>query len=276
MSNLGRRIISGLIAALLVLSGVGLTHYSGQRRAIAWLLAIVTLWAGSEYLELLKKSGARIEPFSFLIFSILVTLAYAIPGGAYGPLVLAGAIVWFLIRYLPQSEPLAALGGGLLGLFYLPYLLHFFYSIYLAPDGLAYSLLFFALVWGYDIGAYLVGKRWGIHKFFPAISPSPQKSWEGIAGGLGLALVMSLVSKLWIAWPDSLGGFLIQAGPLVLATSLSAQLGDFFESKLKRAAGVKDAGRLFPGHGGLLDRIDGLLFTLPVFYGYLHYILHWL
>jgi phosphatidate cytidylyltransferase len=191
-------------------------------------------------------------------------------------LALFAAVAWLLVRHLPMNESLATLAGSLLGLLYIPYLLHFFYAIYFAPNGLTYSLLLFALVWGYDTGAYLTGSLWGRHRVYPIFSPSPQKSWEGIAGGLFLTLAMVFVSRLWIAWPDPMTRFLIQAGPLVLLTGLTAQLGDFFESKLKRAAGAKDAGKLFPGHGGLLDRIDGLLFVLPLFYGYLRYILHWL
>jgi phosphatidate cytidylyltransferase len=268
------------LAAILVLAWIGLAFYYAQGWAIALLLAITTLWAGLEYIELAKKSGAPIAPVSFLTLSTLIILGYSIPGEQYGPLAMAGAMGWLIVRYLPMNESVTSLWGSLVGLIYLPYLLHFFYPIYFAPGGLGHSLLLLALVWGYDIGAYIVGSLWGKDKFYPSLSPSPQKSWEGIAGGIAggltLSLVIGLASKAWIIWPVPTVDFLLQVGPLALLIGCGVQLGDFFESKLKRAAGVKDAGTLFPGHGGLLDRIDGLLFALPLFYGYLHYVLGWL
>lgn len=278
MKSLARRASSGLFAAILVLAWISLAHYYAQSWAIALLLAVTTLWAGLEYLELLRQGGVQIAPRSFLAASLLVIWGYAIPGdGEDGPLALAGAAAWLILRCLPRGEPLSSLWSSVLGLFYIPYLLHFYYPVYQTPDGLGYSLLLLALVWGYDIGAYVVGSRWGRHKLFPTLSPSPQKSWEGVAGGLFLAFAMGLASKLWIAaWPTEAGDFLLKVVPLVLLIGCGAQLGDLFESKFKRAAGAKDSGTLFFGHGGLLDRIDGLLFALPLFYGYLRYVLHWL
>ncbi|PWG63910.1 phosphatidate cytidylyltransferase [Spiribacter halobius] len=122
--------------------------------------------------------------------------------------------------------------------------------------------LLLLLVWGADIGGYFVGRAWGRHKLAPAISPG--KTWEGAAGSLALALLAALT--LWALAP-TLGaprpglGWLLGASVVTVAAGIA---GDLFESLLKRQAGVKDSGRLLPGHGGVLDRVDALLAAAPV------------
>lgn len=117
------------------------------------------------------------------------------------------------------------------------------------------------LVWTADTAAYLVGRRWGHRPLAPRLSPG--KTWEGALGGLAATLVAALLLRG--------GGALGRAGPvfalaLGAAVWASALLGDLSESRLKRRRGVKDSGSLIPGHGGLLDRIDGLVASAPVFY----------
>ena len=113
------------------------------------------------------------------------------------------------------------------------------------------------LIWSNDIGAYLIGSQWGKHKIVPAISPG--KSLEGTVGG-GLAAFLTGYGAS-LVWPDIPIYYIIT---LCLATPLFALAGDLWESALKRNAGVKDSGNLLPGHGGILDRYDSLLFVLPV------------
>ena len=122
-------------------------------------------------------------------------------------------------------------------------------------------LLFMSIVWIADTAAYLAGKQWGRHKLAPLVSPG--KSWEGVAGAavaLGVYYVI-----LWFAVPAGARIFTAAAGLAVFAAILALSIeGDLFESWMKRQAGVKDSGQLLPGHGGILDRIDGLTATMPV------------
>jgi phosphatidate cytidylyltransferase len=126
-----------------------------------------------------------------------------------------------------------------------------------------------AIVWVADIGAYFAGKTFGRHKLAPHISPG--KTWEGVAGGVTAVLVLSLVGLLLV--PDSGDavfssrlvvqlGWPLSAG-ILLALALLSVAGDLYESLLKRHAGVKDSGAILPGHGGVLDRIDALIPTMP-------------
>jgi phosphatidate cytidylyltransferase len=122
--------------------------------------------------------------------------------------------------------------------------------------------LMFALVvnWAGDTGAYYAGRRWGRRKLAPHISPG--KTWEGSAASVFTSMTFGLI-YLPIAIP---GTPLWKAGVLSLAANIAGQLGDLAESAIKRGAGVKDSGSLLPGHGGMLDRVDSSLFSLPVLY----------
>jgi len=115
------------------------------------------------------------------------------------------------------------------------------------------------LVWGADIGAYLVGKKWGKHKMIPLVSPG--KSFEGLIGGV---FVVTLVAFLEIYFFDPFSP--LQWFVVSLLTGLFSVFGDLWISLLKRQVGLKDTGHLIPGHGGLLDRLDSLLAAIPIFY----------
>ncbi len=155
------------------------------------------------------------------------------------------------------SIPLLVLGALLLPLagFSIVWLRH---DASAASNGLLLYAL--AIVWVMDIGAYFSGKRFGSKKLSPAISPG--KTWEGVYGGLAAALVLLLIAVLFSFFPAYKTLALVVASVLAAAISV---IGDLFESRIKRAAGFKDSSRLLPGHGGVLDRIDGVIASLPVF-----------
>ena len=134
-----------------------------------------------------------------------------------------------------------------------------------SDNGLVYIYLILVATWASDTGAYLVGKKWGKRKMSPSISPN--KTLEGLAGGIFLTIGVFVLWHLY----DSIS--ILSAVLLGIVVSLSATAGDLLESFLKRNAGVKDSGSLIPGHGGILDRIDALLFTAPVWYIFMKFFL---
>ncbi len=128
------------------------------------------------------------------------------------------------------------------------------------PYGHAWTLLGLMLVWSADTGAYLAGTRLGRHKLAPTISPG--KTWEGVAGGVLLALAVAAAGGALLGIR---GIAFVPLLLLALLTVAAAIVGDLFESLLKRHALVKDSGTLFPGHGGILDRLDSVFAALPLF-----------
>lgn len=132
-----------------------------------------------------------------------------------------------------------------------------FITGYDAEGGPWMLLYLLGVVWATDIGAYFSGRAIGGPKIAPSISPS--KTWAGLGGGMAAAAVTGLAFMPWTPYPEGFFSTLLVSALLAVV----AQAGDFFESWLKRRAGVKDSGTLIPGHGGLLDRVDGLVFAAP-------------
>ena len=128
------------------------------------------------------------------------------------------------------------------------------------PAGITSLFALFILIWGADTAAYFVGRTWGKTKLAPTVSPG--KSWEGLAGALVFALLWAVIILSFnpIVWSQAFSLSL-----LAVITVLFSVLGDLFESMLKRQVGLKDSGRILPGHGGLLDRIDSLTAAAPIF-----------
>ena len=179
---------------------------------------------------------------------VLLTLA--------GAVILGGAAASFLgdIRTGAFSRLAASLGAAL----YVAGLASAIPAIRNLPDGFLWLLFLLTTVWAYDIFAYLVGAAFGRHAFAPRLSP--RKTWEGVAGGFMGAMVAAGFMSIFL---DVSAWLVVGAAALI---AVAAQAGDLFESALKRRAGLKDSGRLVPGHGGILDRIDSLLFAGPVAY----------
>jgi len=133
------------------------------------------------------------------------------------------------------------------------------WDLYLMGDGSRYVLFLCTIVWAGDTGAYFGGRAWGKHKLAPRMSP--KKTWEGAVSGLLASVVGACLANL--VYQGELGTWTV----IVLAGLLGGafgQMGDLIESTFKRFSGVKDSGVIFPGHGGFLDRVDGLLFAAPV------------
>ena len=181
---------------------------------------------------------------------IVIALMAAVVGGYYFASLVAAAATAMFYEW---SELVRRWGIGwkVLGFFYaLVPAMALLWVRDRADQGLTVLLWVFVVTWSVDIGAYLVGRQFGRHKLAPTISPG--KTWEGLAGGVAMA---TIASALWVKL-TALPQPLIVLAPLF---AIAAQGGDLFESWMKRKAGVKDSGTWLPGHGGFLDRLDGLV-----------------
>ena len=181
---------------------------------------------------------------------------------------LEGALLWLALVLITVGSGTLAIsarapidqGAASIGLiaFGIPYFALPTASLYRLQDFDPWVLvLLLAIVWLGDSGAYYVGKTWGRHKLAPRVSPN--KTWEGSIASTGAGL---LAAAVWSYWRlGEVDGWILLVAVLV---SIAAQIGDLVESLLKRGAGVKDSGQILPGHGGMLDRMDALLFAAPV------------
>jgi phosphatidate cytidylyltransferase len=125
--------------------------------------------------------------------------------------------------------------------------------------GIHLVLYLMLAIWATDIGAYFTGKKLGRHKLAPSISPG--KTWEGLGGGIIAAGITGGLAHYFSPFPTTLASSIV----LAMILAILAQMGDLFESWMKRRVDVKDSGSLIPGHGGLLDRVDGFTLTTPIF-----------
>ena len=167
-----------------------------------------------------------------------------------------------------KSDPfiLENFNKQLMGIIYIPVLLSFLILIRNGTDGMLWIFFLLFVVFAGDIGAFYVGSYLGSHKLCPSVSP--KKTIEGSIGGFSSNLIIGLVFKC-VFFPSLPWGTSIL---LFLLIGIAGQAGDLFESALKRSAAIKDSGSLLPGHGGILDRIDALLFAAPVAYFFKEYL----
>ena len=262
------------------------------------LVGAVALLAAVEYLSLVAGYGH--EPFRFLTYLLIVTF-YAIvvwatgnpsPNGQYVLITIvfffALAPFVFLCAGMSRAEMRSVLPGAAASYLALPYLafsLACLVIMRLMIGGWLLVLLTFFVIWVGDTAAYYVGRAFGRIKFAPRISP--KKTWEGaIASAIASVIVGILLVQFATPISRGLTAIHLLHGPayfedtpmwitglVALAINISGQIGDLLESLIKRGANTKDSGSLLPGHGGILDRIDALLFAAPValvLFGTLH------
>ena len=216
--------------------------------------------AAAESPRSIKFTGYALSVFFFAVaFSGQLHLLVAVIAfWAFIPLALA----MFAIR-TPNPEAASDVGKALLGPVYVTLPLAMLTIIDRYPHGNGWVFFLLTVVFAGDTGAFYCGKLLGKRKLYAAVSPN--KTWEGAVGGL----LFSVLGAMWFLhlWPLSP----IDGGVILLAAAMSvfAQVGDLAESMLKRNRGVKDSSGILPGHGGLLDRIDGILFAIPVLYIYM-------
>jgi phosphatidate cytidylyltransferase len=292
-----KRVLTAVVLIVFVLVAV----FKAPPWLFGLLCASVAILAVREFLNLVEAHGItalRTATYACLaaLFGVaIITLVYveAEPSGIILPLVFSLAIfalvpVVFLFSMntpdLGHALPSAATCIAGIAYIFLPFVCLMSLRLLGPPESWFFLGFLFLSVWAGDISAYFVGRAFGKHKLAPTISPN--KSWEGavasVVGSLTIAWCWSRLAPLLSLWfqhigftTDSLSRAkvevllpIIALVPLALLTNVAAQFGDLAESMLKRGAGVKDSGLLVPGHGGVLDRIDALLFAAPVVWYY--------
>jgi phosphatidate cytidylyltransferase len=282
-SELTRRV---LVAAAGVPIAIYVLYLGG------WALGIVLALAAALAAKELFAIGEQHTAGAFTVVGVLAAAAYVLIATAAPRAAVAAAFLWPLSMTLalvltalaiwtrgPRGRPLGAVALTLFGAIFIGgALAHAVFLRHLPPPTavpwLGWALVAFpvALTWIGDSAAYFAGRRWGRRKLIPTVSPG--KTVEGAIASLVAATVVgaafaAFLFQRWLGVP--IGAFAGAAGGALI--SVAAQVGDLAESLVKREAGVKDSGALLPGHGGVLDRFDALLFTLPVAYAYLGLVL---
>lgn len=253
---------------------------------ISWLWWLFILLAAAamvlglwEFYLLAKKLQLKPDPAAgYIAGAAIVTVAVQKDPAVYVLVVqfviivlIAGTMIAFTMRGGPFDKMIASVGATILGVLYIPFLGSHLIAIRTGfePALSAHLLSFFFMVlMGADAGAYYTGRALGKHKLAPSISPG--KTWEGVVGGILAALAMGALAHFWFFRELPLKFIL----PLAAVMTVLGIFGDLAESALKRGAGAKDAAKLLPGHGGLLDRLDSLLFNAPLIYYFASFYFH--
>jgi phosphatidate cytidylyltransferase len=225
------------------------------------VLTIGVLAGAWEWSVFLRARGKPLRVAYVALIAVLLGAAWRYTADpAARDLLLSAALAWWIVALgwiLFAPRRVAAWSAALAGVFALvPAWLALMRLRLDVPDGAQWMLFVFILVWVADMGAFFFGKRYGRLRLAPAVSPG--KTWEGVLGGVLLSSVVAVCGSFWFAVP--LAFFL----PLCLTGVAFSIVGDLTESLLKRFAGIKDSGNVFPGHGGVMDRIDSVTGAAPV------------
>ena len=270
MSELTRRIIFAVIAAPASIAVI----YFGDW-ALASVLSVLSALAAWELFRIARETGALpLEPGGIALAALLPVAVHGQRLGVY-TLTLHAIIAMTLVLFAstiwlrgPAGKPLSSvaitiLGVTYAGLFSYVYALRYHDYAVGAGAGTILVVLPIVLTWATDVGGYAFGRALGKRKLIPAVSPG--KTVEGAVGALGLTIVICLLYVRFLMMPYAQLGLTIQGAVLfAIVISVAAQIGDLAESLLKREAGLKDSSRIIPGHGGILDRFDSLLFVMPI------------
>jgi phosphatidate cytidylyltransferase len=257
-----------LISALCILPPlIVLVRYGSPIHFLVLLTCIVGLGL-IEFYRMVTAKGCPCWPWLGIACGLILPLTFYL-GGEAMPTVVTALVILSLMTGLVAQQDLAlsvqSAAFTVLGVLYVGWLLSYVMLLRLLSEGSSYILYIFAVVWLGDAAAMYVGRSLGRHKLAPTISP--RKTIEGAIGGVCGSLCGAALGGLWLLEHLTLTQSLIIGGILAVL----GQLGDLSESLLKRGVGLKDSGALIPGHGGILDKVDGILFGAPALYYYILY-----
>jgi phosphatidate cytidylyltransferase len=257
-----KRWITGIIAVPLLF----LIIWYGSEEVFAAFIIFVSVAACYEYNKMIFEAGFSWEKWEGLIIAFFIPLTFFIGDArlinAFVAFSVLCVFILFLLRIKEQSFEISSLSKVVLGFLYIPFMISHLILIRRADNGILWVFFIIVLAFSGDIAAFYVGRMVGRRKLFPLISPG-----KTVAGTVGLVLGSVTGCILFQI-------ILFRALPLIHAVilgffgSIIGQLGDLCESAIKRASGVKDSGYILLGHGGLLDRLDCLLFIVPFVYYY--------
>ncbi|PLK43069.1 phosphatidate cytidylyltransferase [Emticicia sp. TH156] len=260
LSNLNQRIIAAVVGVSIILTGVLYNEWT------FWVLfLVISVLTQIEFYKLLKlDSNLPLTFYGTLCGVILNALTFLIekdflPFKYYYLIVPLLTVTFFIKLYKKKdTKPFANLGYTFLGILYVAVPFALINEMVLTDSGYEPTLLLGCLfiLWGSDTGAYFAGRFLGKRKLFERVSP--KKTWEGFFGGAILALLIAFILTKYF---DCVSPWQWYAVAVII--SVTGTLGDLVESLFKRSIAIKDSGSLIPGHGGFLDRFDGLLLSMP-------------
>lgn len=258
-----------IITSILIISLVALITFLFPNWIFTLLASSLIGLGLYEFFGLVEKKKIFVYKYFGIIIGMLVPIIIYLQGGMEGyftmePFFIVIACLFiFVLQFIRRenSQALDSIAVTMFGLLYIAWFLSFFIKIKFLPQGpLLVAFLILVTKTG-DIGAYFIGRSFGRHSLIPRISP--HKTVEGTMGGLAFSVLSAILSKSYL--PKFPYGHLFILGILL---GILAQVGDLAESLLKRDCQVKDSGNNLSGFGGVLDLIDSLLFTTPIFYFY--------
>lgn len=269
------RILTAVVALPILIVSIVLPSYIPETVWLFVLIAVLALVAGLfEFFTLTKKLELKADAAMAYLGAAALTLAFVFDAPAKAPDLLLSTLAGFVVAVLISqtfrfqadfAKMLPGIGVTILGVLYVAFLGGFLISTRVGFEShpfLSTHLLgyFFLVIMGADTGAYFAGMALGKHKLVPKISPG--KTWEGLIGGLVAAGAFGALATFWF-FPELPYQWSV---PLAMVMAVVSVFGDLAESAIKRGAGAKDAANILPGHGGLLDRLDSLLFNAPILY----------
>ena len=268
MNEFFKRIITGTIFVLITLGAIIWSPYS-----LYILLLAVTSFSLYEFYRIFKIRDYKPLTLPGIVAgNIIVTIVFLerqefIAHKFLELLIIPVIGIWFSFYFLKKKNILGSIMVTLSGLVYilLPVSLIFFITQSKLSDGYDPQILLgtIFIIWIYDSGAYVFGTLFGKHKMAPRFSP--KKSWEGLVGGAIFAFMFSVFIAKYFQLLNRTDWIILSLIIVIASTT-----GDLFESIVKREAGVKDSGKIFPGHGGMLDRFDSVFMTIPFVFLYLY------
>ena len=274
MNNFFTRTITGALFVLVIV-GSALWNYWVFTSVIG-LFMILGLW---EFYDLINRKGICSDKIAGTIIGIAIFLITFLHNSdiintrityiLFFFLFSVSILVFFTELYRRSKYPFRNIANTFLGIIYIAIPFSLLISLTCFTEGdtesPAFPIFFFCILWTYDTFAYLIGVKFGKHKLFERISP--KKSWEGVIAGLLFSFILAIVFSEYYFFLS-----LVQWLILALIIVIFGTLGDLTESMLKRSIDCKDSGTFFPGHGGILDRFDSVLLSVPFVFIYFKFL----